>query len=330
MILVTGASGHVGNVLVRKLLAQGEKVRALVLPGEDCSSLDNLPVEKMSGDVLQPDTLAAAFCGVDVVYHLAAIIAILPGQEALMRRVNIEGTRNVINAALACGVRRLIYTSSIHALQRPPMGVTIDETLHFDVSNPAGEYDRTKAIGSLEVLKAVAERGLDAVILCPTGIIGPYDYRRSEMGELIHDWMAHRVSVLVDGSFNFVDVRDVADGHILACQNGRRGAAYILGGERVSLEWMWRVVHQVTGLSTRSLKIPFPLAIMAAWFSPFYYRLARTTPRFTSYALETVQSNSMISHARAEHELGYRPRSLVETLGDTVRWWRDGALKQAV
>ena len=189
------------------------------------------------------------------------------------------------------------------------------------MSNPAGEYDRTKAEGSLEVLKAVAERDLDAVIVCPTGIIGPFDFRGSEMGELIRGWMAQKLSWMVEGFFNFVDVRDVARGHILACRSGRRGATYILGGERVSLEWMWQVVRQVAGIPARAVKVPFPLAQVGAWFAPLYYGLSHSTPRFTSYALETVRSNSMISHARAAAELGYQPRSLADTLGDTVRWW---------
>ena len=321
MILVTGAAGHVGNVLVRELIERGKTVRALVLPGEDRSALDGLPVEIVEGDVLQPETLRAAFAGVEILYHLAGIIAILPGQELLMRRVNIEGTRNILAAALQSGVKRMVYTSSIHALQRPPQGVIIDESLHFDVSNPAGEYDRSKAAASLEVTKAVAEYGLDAVIVCPTGVVGPFDFRQSEMGELIRGWMANKVSITVDGSFDFVDVRDVARGHILACENGRRGATYILGGERVSLEWMWRIVSQVTGLRASSIKIPMPLAIIGSWFAPWYYRLARSTPRFTRYALETVQSNSHISIARARRELGYQPRSLATSLGDTVRWW---------
>jgi dihydroflavonol-4-reductase len=260
---------------------------------------------------------------VEVVYHLAAIIAILPGSEALMQRVNVEGTRNVIRAAQEAGVRRLIYTSSIHALQRPAAGVVIDESLHYDISNPSGAYDRTKAAGSLEVVKAVAEGGLDAVILCPTGVIGPYDYRRSEMGELIRSWMGTRLSVLVEGFFNFVDVRDVARGHILACQHGHRGATYILGGERVSLEWMWQVVRRAAHIPGRSIKVPMPLATVASWFAPLYYRLAQSTPRFTTYALETVRSNSQISHARATRELGYQPRVLSETLAETVQWWRE-------
>ena len=155
------------------------------------------------------------------------------------------------------------------------------------------------------------------------GVIGPHDYRRSEMGELIRDWLEKKPSVMIEGFFDFVDVRYVARGHIQACEKGRRGAAYILGGERVSLEWMWRMVRQVVQIPASLIKIPLPLARFAAWFTPFYYRLAQSTPRFTSYALETVRSNSHISHARAARELGYQPRSLASTLDDTVRWWRE-------
>lgn len=329
MIVITGAAGHLGNVLARELIEQGHPVRALVLSGEDCSSLAGLPLEQVTGDVLRPASLEAAFQGAEVVYHLAGIVTILPGQESLMRRVNIEGTRNVLAAVRSCGVRRLVYTSSIHALQRPPHGVMIDEALHFDVSNPAGEYDRSKAAASLEVLRAVAEQGLDAVLVCPTGVIGPFDFRRSEMGELIRGWLSNKVSWLVNGFFDFVDVRDVARGHILACQKGQRGATYILGGERVSLQWMWQNVRQAGGLRTRSIKIPMPLALLGSWLAPWYYRITGATPSFTRYALETVSSNSHISSARAQHELGYQPRPLAASLAQTVAWWLEKSRQTA-
>ena len=210
MILVTGATGHVGNVLVRELVRMNKKVRALLLPGEDRGPIRNLDMEIVEGDVLDIETLKEACRGVDTVYHLAGVISILPGVNETMWRVNVEGTRNIIDAAVHSGVKRLVYTSSIHALKRVPHGVVIDERLPFDPESPAGEYDRTKAAASVAVLEAVRERGLDAVIVCPTGIIGPYDYRRSEMGSLISSWMSKGMHFLIDGSFDFVDVRDVA------------------------------------------------------------------------------------------------------------------------
>jgi dihydroflavonol-4-reductase len=186
MNLVTGATGHIGNVLVRELLGRGEKVRAMIMPGEDISPMRGLDVELFEADVLDFQSLLKAFNGMEVVYHLAGIISILPGKNQLVQVVNVIGTRNVIEAARTTGVRRLVYTSSIHALSRVPHGVLIDESVPFDPEHAISSYDFSKASASLEVLKAV-KGGMDAVIACPTGVIGPYDFRRSEMGQLILD-----------------------------------------------------------------------------------------------------------------------------------------------
>jgi dihydroflavonol-4-reductase len=320
MILVTGATGHLGNVLVRELVSRGEKVRAMFLPGEDRTPLKDMPVEIMEGNILDPESLKPIFAGVKHVYHLAGVISIMPGQNEIMRRVNVTGTENVIRAVREAGVQRLIYTSSIHALARPPHGVTIDETLKFDPLNPAGEYDRTKAEASIKVLEAVAD-GLDAVLVCPTGVIGPYDYRGSEMGNLITGWMHQKMQFIIEGMFDFVDVRDIARGQILAGENGRKGETYILSGERIALETMLEIVQNCVGIRAPRIKIPIDLAKFAAAFTPLYYRLTRTTPRFTPYSIETVLSNCCISHEKAQSELGYSPRSLKETLTDTVAWW---------
>ena len=322
MVLVTGATGHVGNALVRELLALHKIIRVLVLPGEETSGLKDLPVEIVEGDVLKPETLPPAFVGVEDVYHLAGIISIMPGPNELMRRVNVAGTGNVLEACRRAGIRRLVYTSSIHALGRPPLGVVIDETLPFDPQCEAGEYDRTKAEATLSVLEAVSQ-GLDAVIVCPTGIIGPYDYRDSETGKLIAGWMGERLSLLVDGIFNWVDVRDVARGHILACEKGRTGEAYILGGERVSLATMWAQVREAAGIYSQTVIIPFRLAQATAQAATVWYRLTRTHGRFTPYSLETVNDNSDICIDKARRELGYNPRPFSETIRDTVRWWKD-------
>lgn len=320
MILVTGAAGHLGNVLVRELLAQRSSVRALILPGEDRSSLAGLVVEFVEGNILDTQSLDTAMQGVDLVYHMAALVSITTGQEALLHRVNVDGTRNVIEAARRAGVRRLVYTSSIHALARPPEGVAIDENMPFDIHNPAGAYDQTKAEASL-IVKEAAALGQDVVIVCPTGVIGPYDFRRSEMGEMILDWMGKKVSFIIDGFFDFVDVRDVACGHILAAEKGRSGEAYILGGERISLDRLVRLVKQYARNKAPAIKVPVSIAMFATNFTQWYYQAAHTRPRFTRYALETVISNSKISSQKAGHELGYTARSLTETVRDTVMWW---------
>lgn len=318
MWLVTGATGHVGNVLVRKLLEHREKVRALILPGESRESISGLKVEAFEGDILNLDSVFESLRGIKGIFHLAGVISIMPGPNLLVRKVNVEGTKNILRAAMEKGIEKLVYTSSIHAIQRVEDGV-IDERVPYDMNNPYGAYDRSKAEATLEVLNA-ARRGLEAVVACPTGVIGPYDFRGSMMGAVIHDAAVAKPTLYVDGAYDFVDVRDVADGLISAAGNGKRGESYILSGQKISVRYLLETVREITGKHFFQMKIPFDLAKFAAMFTPMYYRFAKETPRFTPYSLEVLQSNSNISHAKATRELGYSPRSLYESIKDTVKW----------
>jgi dihydroflavonol-4-reductase len=321
MILVTGATGHIGNVLVRSLREKGKQVRTLVLPGEDRRPLQGMDVEIVEGDVTIPETLDQAMKGVKNVYHLAGIISILPGKNDLLRRVNVQGTINVIQSCLKNGVNRLVYTSSIHAIQRVAPGIIIDETIPFDPGNPYGEYDRAKAEASLAVLEA-ATHGLDAVVACPTGVIGPYDYRRSEMGQVLLDCVDEKPQLYIEGAYDFVDVRDVAEGLILAEEKGVKGETYILSGERITVTSILDTMQKSCGLKFPRIRLSNSLARFAANFTPLFSRLTHTPPRFTSYSIDVLESNSNISHAKAQRDLGYLPRSLRLTLIDTVRWFQ--------
>ena len=319
MWLVTGATGHIGNVLVRKLLKRGEKVRALILPGESVESISGLEVEAAQGDVLNVDSVFESFRGVRGVFHLAGVISIMPGKNQFVRRVNVEGTKNILRAAGDTGVAKVVYTSSIHAIRRAETGI-IDETLPYDPDNPYGEYDRAKAEATLAVQQA-AHSGLEAVIACPTGVIGPFDFRGSLMGDVIRTAAEEKPTLYVDGAYDFVDVRDVADGLIAAAEGGRRGESYILSGQKISVRYLLETVREVTGQNFFQMKIPFDLAKFAALFTPMYYSLSHTAPRITPYSLEVLRSNSNISHAKATRELGYKPRSLYESIMDTVKWF---------
>ena len=325
MTLVTGAAGHLGNALVRELVERGDGVRALALPGEDCSCLAGFGVEIVRGNTLDPASLVAAFAGVETVYHLAGIISILPGRDALMRQVNVIGTANVLRAAREARVGRLVYVSSIHALRRLPQGVTIDESSPFDPHNAAGEYDRTKAEASLLVLQE-ARRDLDAVIACPTGIIGPYDYRESEMGRLIRGFLKPGPRAIVRGGFDFVDVRDVAHGLVLMREQGRCGEVYILGGSFISFTDLIAEARRGSADHSRGVVVPHLLALAAAPITALANRLAGRAPQFTRYSLETVAGRVDISHAKASRELGWQPRPIAESIADTVRWWREHPL----
>ena len=242
MVLVTGAAGHLGCALVRELVADGEKVRVLVLPKEDLAGLRGIPL-----DIVKETSSTSILSGGPrrAWKWSTTLRGSSPSCRAgtgSMRRVNVEGTANMARVARESGVRRMIYVSSIHALARPPEGTPIDERVRIDPHNPAGEYDRTKAEASLAVLAEV-ERGLDAVLVCPTGIIGPCDFRGiSPMTRQIRKWGRPGNHLVLDGHFDFVDARDVARGMIQAARLGWKGQLYILAGERVSVEVLFDLV----------------------------------------------------------------------------------------
>jgi dihydroflavonol-4-reductase len=321
MWLVTGATGHIGNVLVRKLIGRGEKVRALVLPDECRASIQGLEIETVEGDILDTESLCRSMHEVKGVFHLAGVISIMPGTNELVWQVNVEGTKNILRVAEEIGVGKFVYTSSIHAIKRVEEGV-IDETLPYDPGNPYGEYDRAKAEATLEVQQA-ARAGLEAVIACPTGVIGPYDFRGSLMGGVIREAAVSKPTLYVDGAYDFVDVRDVANGLIAAAEQGRKGESYILSGQKISVRYLLETVREITGRHFFQMKVPFDLAKFAAMFTPMYYSHARVTPKFTPYSLEVLRSNSNISHAKASRELGYRPRPLYDSIHDAVKWFLD-------
>ncbi len=321
MIVITGATGHLGNVLVRKLVNQNKKVRALILPGEDIVSLEGLEVEKVDGDVCVPDSLRKAFEGAEIVYHCAGIISILPGQQKHLYQVNVLGTRNVVNMCLETKVKRLVYTSSIHALSEPAPGIVIDESREFNPENVLGEYSKSKTLGTLEVIKGI-EKGLDAVILCPSGIIGPHDYRVSEMGKLIVDFVKGKVKAYVDGAYDFVDVRDVAEGLILACEKGKKGECYILSGQQISVRQLLKFLEEISGVKVPSFKILHQVARAAGFFNVLYCNLMKIKPLFTPFSIDVLASNSLVSCQRAQDELGYSPRSIYESIKDAVQWFK--------
>lgn len=322
MILVTGATGHIGNVLVRELVERGNSIRALVMRGEDSRAIDGLGVELVEGDVLDPPSLSRAMQGVSQVFHLAGIISIMPGQDELVHRVNVEGTRNILAAARECGVRQVLYTSSIHAFRRlPGNDLEIDESHPIDPQGSLGAYDHSKAEATLEALSA-ARSGQDVVIVCPTGVIGPGDYRGSEMGQVLVGCDREGPQLYIDGGYDFVDVRDVARGMIQAAERGKPGECYILSGHQVSVIDLIQQVRKITKKPVRAIWLPTWLARFAAVFAPLYYQISRQRPVFTPYSLATLRSNSQISSAKARRELGYTTRPLQDTLRDTLQWHR--------
>jgi len=322
VVIVTGATGHIGNVLVRELLARGVGVRALVLPDDDKRPLAGLNVETIHGDVTDPVSLKSAFAGAELVFHLAGIVTIMPGMASVLERVNVGGMRNVIAACRASGVRRLVYTSSIHAIAEPPHGTVIDESQPFDPDRVLGDYARSKARATLLLLDEVRKGGLDAVICCPTGVIGPWDYGISNIGQLILDFASGHLKSYVSGAYDFVDVRDVARGLILAADKGQPGRHYIFSGAQVQVPELMEELARDIGYPAPSYQIPTVIARTAGILASVYYRLLRRKPVFTAYSIDVLRSNSLVSSARAREELGFTSRPWQESIRDHVEWFR--------
>jgi dihydroflavonol-4-reductase len=318
-VVVTGASGHVGANLIRALLRRKECVRALV--HNSARALEGLPIETVQGDVLDPDSLREAFRGADTIYHLAAVISIDGDCGGLVPRVNVDGVRNVAEAALEAGVCRLVHCSSIHAFDLEPRDRVLDETRSRSDERPGQPaYDTSKARGE-RALRKVVERGLDAVIVNPTGILGPADFEGSRMGRVLLDLCRRALPSLVDGGFDWVDVRDVCDGMLAAAERGRTGESYLLSGGYRSVKDVAAIVESLTGIAPPRWTSPIWLARIGAPFVVAWGRICGSEPLYTPEALRALNRPPRISTHKAETELGFRARPLARTIQDALAWY---------
>jgi dihydroflavonol-4-reductase len=317
---VTGASGHLGVNLTRALISRGRQVR--VLSHTSNLGLEGLNVDYCRGDVRDVDTLVAAFSGVRVVYHLAAHISLKMNDWRRCSEVNIEGTRNVIEACRRSGVQRLVHFSTIHALRGEPLNVPVDEGRPYVSSPKAPPYDRSKAEGEKLVRRAV-DTGLDAVIINPTGVIGPFDYRPSHFGQALIQIATGKIPVLIEGGFDWVDARDVAEWAIKAEEIAAMGSKYLLSGHWLSVRDISMIAAGIMGNRAPALVCPMAVARACAPIITAASEIAGSRPVFTTVSLDALLGNRNISHARATSELGYTPRPIRETISDTLKWFKD-------
>lgn len=318
--IVTGAMGHLGQNIIRQLQGQGDSVWGLILPTQ--AGADGGGVRYLPADVTQPQTLQAFFDraadGETTVIHAAGCVSIASHASPRLRQVNVEGTRNVIAACVAHGVRRLVYVSSVHALPELPAGQTIREVRRFDPEAVQGGYAKTKAEASALVMAAAA-RGLDAVIVHPSGMLGPGNGGSNHLIQLVRDYMNGRLPAGVQGGYDFVDVRDVARGCILAARRGTLGECYILSNGYYSIGQLFEYIRAQVG-GARKLCLPLWMARAALPVVRLYARCTGRRPLFTRYSLSTLSSNACFSHEKASRELGYRVRPMETTIADTVAY----------
>ncbi len=321
-IVVTGATGHIGNVLVKALIEKGEAVIVIILPNEDMTPLDDLKLDVRYGDITDRDFVFSVIEEGDTVYHLAGVIDIANIPYEKIKKVNVGGTKNIVDACIEKKAKRLIYTSSVHIID-PVEGKVLTEPSTFDSSNLVGNYAKTKALATGYIMEKAKSGELDAVVVYPSGVIGPCDYKISELGQVILDYMNEKLFAYVKGGYNFVDVRDVVNGIILAGEKGESGEGYILSGRYVTLKEMLTILNK----KLKRKKLPYKIALwfvkLMVPFANLYYKVRNKKPVFSAYSLYTLNSNSNFSNQKAKEKLGYTVRNVEETLFDTVDWFRE-------
>jgi dihydroflavonol-4-reductase len=318
-IAITGATGHVGSNLVRRLLARGDTVRALTR-NPDPVELRGLPIEKVAGDVSSGDGLSALLDGAELVFHLAAQISIVGPMNGLVHRVNVDGARNVATAAKRTGVRRMVHCCSVHVFEPAPFDHPTDEARPRVQRGDAPAYDVSKAEGEAAVREAVAD-GLDAVIVHPSGVMGPYDFKPSRMGHVLLKLYRRRLPALLAGGFDWVDARDVSAGMIAAAERGRTGESYLLTGHYRSVEQVADAAQRVTGVPRPRLVCPKWVAEIGAPFMDLAaWAMRGGEPLYTSESLMPLELRMAYDRSKAAKELGYEPRPFEDTVRDAYAW----------
>lgn len=323
--LVTGAGGFIGSAVVRQLLAQGREVRATLAPRESDANLAGLEVEQVRLDVVDAAAVTRAVAGCDVVYHLAAIYALWLPDESVIHAVNVDGTRNVLLAALQAGVRKVVHTSSIAAIGVPPPGELADETFAFNHWAGGNTYIRSKYVSDLDA-RRLAGQGLPVVLVCPAFPFGERDRGPTPTGRFIVEALHRRVPGITGGGFCAVDVEDVAACHVAAEARGVVGERYLAGGHNVTYREFYDEVTRAAGLPPIRRRLPEAAVLAAAWLMEARARHGGPPPRITVKSARYALSTAWYDSGKARRELGMPCTPLAETIARAVGWFRAAGL----
>ncbi len=322
MDLVTGATGFVGAHVVRALLARGGSVRCLVRPGSRRDNLEGLSVEVAEGDLTEPASLPQALSGVSRLFHCAADYRLWSRGPGELARVNVGGTENMLAAAAKAGVSRVVYTSSVGALGLKEDGSAADESTPVDRRSVVGRYKKSK-YDAERVAEAWVARGLPVVVVNPSTPVGELDIRPTPTGQMIVDFLNGRIPAYVDTGLNLVDVRDVAEGHVLAAERGRTGEKYILGNRNMTLREILEALARLTGRRAPVLRLPHAVPLAAAAVATGLARLTGRPPRVSLESVRMAQHRMFFDAAKAVRELGLPQSPVDEALARAVAWFRE-------
>ncbi len=324
MYIITGANGFLGNNIIRQLnLRSNDQIRALVLPNDNLKSLEGLSCDIYYGDVTKKETLDKIFEGTEnyrlFVIHCAGIVYIKTKFIPQVYNVNVNGTKNIIDKVLQKNAK-LIYVSSVHAITEKPNGMLMTELDRFEPDKVVGQYAKTKAETGNYVLDMVKQKNLNACIVQPSGMIGPYDYGSSHLTQLILDMASRKLKAGVKGGYDFVDVRDVACAIINACEYGRSGQCYLLSNKYIKVDQLLDTISDVMHYKKIKSTIPMWIAKLTAPMAELYYSILKQPPLYTKYSLYTLSSNANFSNEKAKKELKFITRDIKDTISDTVIW----------
>ena len=326
--LVTGATGFVGAAVARTLRGAGWEVRALARSGSNRSNLEHLAVEVVEGDLADLRSLELALDGCAGLFHVAADYRLGARDPAQLYLTNVEGTRNILNAARTAGVARIVYTSSVATIGIPQDGSPGEEGTPVGLGNMIGHYKRSKYLAE-EVARDAARTGMPVVIVNPSTPVGPGDIKPTPTGQLVLDAAAGRMPAYVDTGLNIVHVDDVAAGHLLAYERGRAGERYILGGQDMTLR---EILGQIAGLVNRKpprIRLPYGVILPVAYAAEAFAWVSGRSGRVTLEGVRMSRKRMYFRSDKAVRELGYHWRPPAEALEDAVRWFRERGLLRA-
>lgn len=318
--LVTGASGFLGSHVARLLTERGERVRVLLRPTSQTRLLEGVAVERVSGDLRDPSSLGNALAGVNTVYHVAADYRLWARDPREIYESNVQGTRNLLDAARRAEVGKFVYTSTVGTIAVSRDGALPDESTITSVEEMIGDYKRSKWLAELEARQAAAA-GLPVVIVNPTTPVGPGDAKPTPTGRIIVDFLNGRMPAYVDTGLNFVPVEDAAAGHLLAAERGRVGERYILGGANLTLKQALEILSQVSGRPAPRMRVPYVLALGAAYADAALSRLIGREPRIPLEGVRMARHSMFVSTEKARTELGFSAGPIAAAFERAVRWY---------
>lgn len=318
--LVTGAAGFLGSHVTRQLVARGDAVRVLMRPSSNNRAISDLPLEYVTGDLRDPNSLERATQGIQRVFHVAADYRLWARDPKEIYESNLGGTKNLLAAAKNAGVQKFIYTGTVAtiAVDRPQLP---NESTQTTIDEMIGHYKRSKWMAEQEVLRA-AHDGLPVVVAMPTTPVGPWDWKPTPTGKIILDFLNGKMPGYVETGLNFVGVEECAAGHLLVAECGKIGERYLLGAQNLTLKQLLDTLAKITGLPAPAMKIPHGVALSMAYIESAFSRLIGREPQIPVEGVKIAQHNMFVDCSRTQRELGFQHGSVAAALERAVRWYQ--------